>query len=119
MSGDGPGPSTTVAERTISQSILMSAGAFCTPRSVTRVLTGRRKPSADTIIAEMKTLMERGLGDFVLGGNTKAYYKPLPTDNNKQLIEATTGAALDEYKAMFIKTDIKYLTDSQFNRLLL
>ena len=35
--------------------------------------------------------MERGLGEFVLDGNAKAYYKPLPTEDNKELIEATTG----------------------------
>ena len=28
-----------------------------------------------------KSLMERGLGEFVLDGNTKAYYKPLPTED--------------------------------------
>ena len=50
--------------------------------------------------------MERGLGEFVLDGNAKAYYKPLPTEDNKELIEATTGAALEEHQAMSTKTDI-------------
>ena len=92
-------------------------GAFCTPRSVTRSLTSRRKPPAQSIIEEMKSLADQGLGHYKEVSNTKVYYKPLPTDGNKELIEKH-GIQTTEYMDVFSKKNMKDITQAQYNRLL-
>lgn len=54
-----PNEDSSTDKNKLAAAILMSTnGAFCTPRSVTRSFTSRRKPTADKIIDEMKGLAE-------------------------------------------------------------
>lgn len=107
---DSNGPSLTSA-------ILLSKGAFCTPRSVVRNMTTRIKPATAEVVEEMKKLAEDGIGKFVqLTEKEKAFYKPLPTDTNRQIIEP--HALFEDYKKNFSTVDRKYITEGQHSRLL-
>ena len=105
-------------EKSLVTNILVSTnGPFCTPRSVTRSLTIRRKPPAQVIIEEMKALDDQGLGHYKVVSNNKVYYKPLPTENNKGLFERH-GILMTDYKDAFCNKNMKYITPAQFNRLM-
>lgn len=110
--------SSSANESTLAKIILMSAnGAFCTPRIVTRSLTSQRKPPAQSIIEEMKSLVDQSLGYYKEVSNTKVYYKPLPTDGNKELIEKHR-IQITEYRDIFCNKNMKGITQAQYNRLL-
>ena len=69
---------TTSLSRTIPANILLSQGAFCTSRSVTRSITTKKKPTSVEVLDEMKKLSDNGVGKFVITDKDKVYYKPLP-----------------------------------------
>ena len=83
---------------------------------VTRSLTSRQKPRAQVIVEEMKKLSDEGLGHYKTSGNNKVYYKPLPIDDDKELIEKY-GISMKDYKDVFCNKNMKDVTPSQFNRL--
>ena len=98
--------------------VLMTKGAFCTPRSVIRGLTTRSKPTTLQVMDEMKRLDEEGIGKFqALSDKEKAFYKPIPIEANKEQLLPYVN--LDEYTDNFKKTiDTKHITAAQYNRLL-
>ena len=105
-------------KKTLASTILTSTnGAFCTPRMVTRSLTCKRKPSTQTIIDEMKALESQGVGKFKTCLNNKVYYKPLPIDENKELI-GKHGILMEDFRDVFCNKSMKDITPSQYNRLL-
>lgn len=108
---------TTSLSRTIPANILLSQGAFCTSRSVTRSITTKKKPTSVEVLDEMKKLSDNGVGKFVITDKDKVYYKPLPDEINREHIVAHVDFA--QYKDNF-KADVdgKYFTQKQFNRLL-
>ena len=84
---------------------------------MTRSFTSRQKPTADKVIEEMKSLEDSGLGHFISAtANAKVYYKPLPTEENKTLIQQ--HASISDYMEVFTNQSMKDITVSQFNRLL-
>lgn len=79
---------TTSLSRTIPANILLSRGAFCTSRSVTRSITTKKKPTSVEVLDEMKKLSDNGVGKFVITDKDKVYYKPLPDEINRERIVA-------------------------------
>ena len=114
--GPGKGASGST-EHTVCRSILLTKGAFCTPRNVIRSITSRKKPAAADVIEEMKKLETNKMGHFLEESRDKVFYKVLPTDGNKELIEDHVD--FTEYKECFeTEMDSKYLTQAQTSRLL-
>ena len=105
--------------RTLAAHILMTKGAFCTPRSVVRGLTMMSKPTTSQVVDEMKNLAEEGIGKFqALSEKEKVFYKPIPLDANRELLVAHVN--FEEYKDNFMKAiETKFITAAQYNRLLL
>ena len=71
------------------------------------------------VVEEMKKLDGEGIGKFeTISEKEKAFYKPLPKEENKDLLSA--HANFTEYKENF-KTgiDTKFMTPAQHNRLLM
>lgn len=109
--------SSATQENNLATAVLISTnGAFCTPRIVTRSFTTRCKPSSEAIVNSMKQLAEKGIGHYSVEANSKVYYKPLPTENNKQLIEKYVP--VQNYSDVFTNKNVKDINASQFNRLL-
>ena len=101
--------------QTLETYILLSKGAFCTPRSIMRSITTKKKPSTAELIDIMKTLADSGIGKFeAFSEKEKVYFKPLPTE--EALREHVDSQA---YQANFEKpVDAKYITAAQYNRIL-
>lgn len=100
--------------------VLMCKGPFCTPRSVIKNMTIKSRPKLDEIADCMKSLSGEKIGEFKqLTHKERAYYKPLPEEDNKAAIVSIVGTAnWDEYVCNFKSCDLKYITPTQHNRLL-
>ena len=97
--------------------ILLSKGAFCTPRSIIRSVTTKSKPTTGQVIEGMKQLHEENVGIASLDEKEKVFYKLLPTEDSKELVGKYV--AFDEYEENFKKAiDIKLITAAQLARLL-
>lgn len=48
----------------------------------------------------------------------RAFFKPLPEDDIKEAVCSVVGARWEEYASNFKAIDTKYITLTQFNRLL-
>ena len=89
---------------TLAYTILSTTGAFCTPRSVIRSVTLRKKPTSKEVIDQMNTLEEDGVGKLlVITERENVFYKPLPTEDNMEKISLV---------------NLKFITKTQHNRLL-
>ena len=71
------------------------------------------------VVEEMKKLDGEGIGKFeTISEKEKAFYKPLPKEENKDLLSA--HANFTEYKENFeTGIDTKFMTPAQHNRLLM
>ena len=99
--------------------ILLSKGPFCTPRSVIKNMTTRARPKLDEIADHMKKLDELDIGKFEkVTQKERAYFKPLPDDENMENVCNIIGERWEEYVSNFKTMDTKYITVTQFNRLL-
>ena len=69
--------------------ILLTKGAFVTPRSVIKNMTTKQRPQAETVIEEMKGLEQKQIGTIKSITRTQtAFYKLLLSEENKyQVIE--------------------------------
>ena len=101
--------------QTLEAHILLSKGAFCTPRSIIRTITTRKKPSTAEVTDAMKSLADSGIGEFkALSEKEKVFFKPLPSEKahvghvDAQLYQERFEVPIDE----------KYITNAQYNRLL-
>jgi hypothetical protein len=96
--------------------ILLSKGALCTPRSVIRSITAKKKPSTIQVVDEMK-LTEGGVGSLKLYRRKKVFFKLVPTEANKEIL--TAHVDVKEYETNFeIPIEGKYITAAQHNRIL-
>ncbi len=121
MRGKSGGGSFSMQERIfedIAVIILKANGAFCTPRSVVRSLTTKKRPSSAEIIEKMKELNKGGVGNLIaITEKEKVFYKLLPSDDNKQKIECYLD--FEVYKECFERyVDTKVITPKQHNRIL-
>ena len=67
----------------------------------------------------MKKLDDRHIGTFVnINQKERAYFKLLPEDDHKESICSIIGSRWEEYISNLEKIDTKYITLTQFNRLL-
>lgn len=99
--------------------ILLSKGPFCTPRSVIKHMTTKIRPKLDDIAENMKKLADKSIGTFKnVTQKERAFYKLLPVDENKECICNIIGSRWEEYVDNFKTIDDKYITTTQFNRLL-
>lgn len=101
--------------------ILMCKGPFCTPRSVIKNMTIKARPKLEEIADCMKLLSEKEIGEFKqLTQKERAYYKPLPEEDNKESINLIIGSGKwEDYVRNFKTVDMQYITSTQHNRLLL
>ena len=98
--------------------VLLTKGAFCTPRSVIRSMTIKSRPSSDEVICEMRKLHDEGVGVYcAISEKEKVFYKLLPTDDNKDVI--CKYVDFNVYKENFEKDIDKFITSKQRTRLLL
>lgn len=96
---------------------MLTKGAFVTPRSVIKNMTTKQRPQAEKIIEEMKSLEEMDVGTVKTITRTQTiYYKPLPSDSNKDGIIGEENWHI--YVQHFKEDDTMYITASQHNRLL-
>ena len=104
----------------LATTILLTKGAFVTPRNVIKNMTTKKRPHAEDIITEMKALEEKEVG--YVKNLTRAQvvlYKPLPVDENKDVIVSIIGTdCWDSYAQKFKEVDTMHITESQHNRLL-
>ena len=83
---------------------------------------GHQKPNIPTKTpctsdrGRKEKLSDKGLGHYKTSGNNKVYCKPLPIDNDKELI-GKYGILIKDYKDVFCNKNMKDVTP-QFNRLL-
>ena len=100
--------------------ILMCKGPFCTPRSVVKNMTIRKRPKVEEIVECMKNLSEDNVGKFEkISQKERAYYKPLPEEEIKEVLSPLIGSGKwDEYVLNFKTFDTQYVTSTQHNRLL-
>ena len=98
---------------------MMCKGPFCTPRSVIKNMTIKKRPKLDEIAECMKKLSEDKIGEFVqLNLKERAYYKPLPIDENKEHVTPLIGSGKwDDYVLNFKTCDMQYITSTQHNRI--
>lgn len=90
----------------------MWIGAFCTPRSVQRSITSTNKPIAAELVVQMKKLEETGVGKFWESEREKVFYKLIPKDDNRELIQEYVD--FDKYIASFEEnSDTKSITQAQ------
>ena len=99
---------------------MLTKGAFVTPRNVIKNMTTKKRPHAEEIIKEMKTLEEQGVGYVKnLTKTQTVFYKPVPTEENKELIVEIIGNDhWDTYAQVFKDIVTMHITASQHNRLL-
>ena len=89
--------------------ILLSNGAFCTPRSVIRSITSRKKPTTQEVVTEMAILEEEGIGKFEGSSKEKVFFKPLPVEGVNLV-----HVKFQEYKDCFLlPIDNKYINTAQ------
>ena len=112
--------SSSQGSKSLPYTILLTKGAFVTPRSVIKNMTCRHRPQADKIIEEMKSLEKKKIGTLKIITRTQTvYYKPLPSDENKDsVIEIVGEENWESYVQRFKDIDTMYITASQHNRLL-
>lgn len=100
--------------------ILLTKGAFVTPRSVVKNMTVKQRPQAEKVIEEMKSLEEMEIGTVkTLARSQTVFYKPTPCDSNKDSVTKVIGDNWDIYERRFKEVDTMYMTTSQHNRLLI
>ena len=100
-------------------SILMSKGPFCTPRSVIKNMTTKARPKLDEVAELMKKLANDGIGTFKnISQKERVFFKLLPEEENKDSVCGTIGDRWADYVSNFKTIDTKYITLTQFNRLL-
>ena len=97
--------------------ILSTNGPFTTTRAVTRACTTKKKLTSQEVIERMKKLQKEGLGVFKEVDKTKAFFKPLPIEDNQEAI--VKYIAMEDYRKTFAATEVAYITPSQHDRLLL
>jgi len=77
---------------TLAEIILLTPGAFCTPRSVIKYMTSRTRPKAEEVQEEMKKLEEVGLGEFHrFSSKESAFYKVIPEEDSRELTASVIG----------------------------
>ena len=83
-------------------------------------MTTKVRPKLDEIADYMKKLDDRHIGTFVnINQKERAYFKLLPEDDHKESIcSIANWIKMGEYISNFKKIDTKYITLTQFNRLL-
>ena len=83
-------------------------------------MTTKKRPKAEEVQRDIKKLQEMGLGEFrEVTSNQSVFFKPLPTDELKDKVEAAIGMSeWDNYVEKFTATDEKYTTMSQYNQFL-
>ena len=83
-------------------------------------MTVKARPKLEEIADCMKKLSESKLGEFKqLTQKERAYYKPLPEDNNKEALLPIIGSGKwEDYVFNFKTSDVRYITATQHNRLL-
>ena len=106
--------------KSMALTIMLTKGAFVTPRSVIKNMTTRQRPQAEKIIEEMKSLEKKGIGNVKNVARAQTvFYKPLPSDDNKDCVSEIVGEQnWDIYVQRFKEVDTMYITASQHNRLL-
>ena len=105
----------------LAATIMLTKGAFVTPRSVIKNMTTKKRPHAEEVVGEMKSLEQKEVGyiKYLTRAQT-VFYKPLPSDENKDKVVEVIGSDLwDTYIQCFKEADIMYITVSQHNRMLL
>ena len=92
-----------------------------TPTSVIKNMTTKKRPHAEEIIKQMKSLEEKEVGNVKNITRTQiVFYKPLPLDQNKEKIVEIIGSDhWDIYATNFKEVDMVNITVSQHNRLFL
>ena len=106
------------AEDRIEAAILKTKGAFCTPRSLVRKLTSKKKPSCSKVAESMKELDSKTMGTFLsVSEKEKVFYKLLPTPENEETISKFMD--FEDYKEHFkSNVDSKIITPNEYARLL-
>jgi hypothetical protein len=107
-------------EVSLAMTILLTRGAFVTPRSVIKNMTTKKRPLAEEIIKEMRVLEEKDVGYVRNITRTQTvFYKPTPVDDNKDRVNRILGSDYwDVYVKNFEEIDTVHITQSQHNRLL-
>lgn len=84
-------------------------------------MTIKARPKLEEIADCMKLLSEKEIGEFKqLTQKERAYYKPLPEEDNKESINLIIGSGKwEDYLRNFKTVDMQYITSTQHNRLLL
>lgn len=119
ISVDNDASSSSSQQPTLGEIILLTPGAFCTPRSVIKNMTSQARPKAEEVQEEMKKLEEKGLGEFVsFSRKESAFYKVIPDDESQETVTSIVGDKWDKYKRQFLLVDTKYVTATQHDRLL-
>ena len=100
---------------------MLTKGAFVTPRSVIKNMTTKKRPRAEDIIKQMKSLEGKEIGNVNNITRTQTvFYKPLPLDENKEKITEIIGNDYwDMYAKNFKEVDTVNITVSQHNSCLL
>ena len=118
-SDDNDAPNSFSQQPTLGEIILLTPGAFCTPRSVIKNMTTQARPKAEEVQEEMKKLEEKGLGEFVSFSRKESdFYKVIPDDENQGTVMLIVGDKRNKYKQQFLLVDTKYVTATQHDRLL-
>lgn len=118
-SDDNDAPNSFSQQPTLGEIILLTPGAFCTPRSVIKNMTTQARPKAEEVQEEMKKLEEKGLGEFVSFSRKESdFYKVIPDDENQGTVMLIVGDKRNKYKQQFLLVDTKYVTATQYDRLL-
>ena len=100
--------------------ILLTKGAFVTPKSVIKNMTTKQRPQAGTVIEEMKVLEQKEIGTVKTITRTQTvFYKLVPSEENKPMVTEIVGHEnWGTYIQRFKEDDRIYITASQHNRLL-
>ena len=100
--------------------ILLTKGAFVTPRSVIKNMTTKQRPQAEKVVEEMNGLEQQHIGKLKSLTRTQtASYKLIPSEENKcKVTELIGDENWDTYMQRFKEIDQTYITASQHNRLL-
>ena len=76
----------------LATTILLTKGAFVTPRSVVKNMTTKQRPQAETVVEEMKKLEQKEIGTLKTITRTQTvFYKLLPFDENKDKVTEIIG----------------------------
>ena len=106
-------------EKEIIAHVLMRPGPFATPRAVYKTIRFSMRSKAQQNFQRL--VKENGIGCYLeLSTTESVYYKPLPVEENKVMVEPLLGKALwSEYCEHFKKKESeKLISRTQHTRLL-